>query len=81
MSVGVDEARYYQAPCGVDDTRSTVGRGDLRAGAERKNRVAAKRHRAVGQNGAALIHGDDDAAEHENVGHGAIGTGIIGVAH
>ena len=60
---------------------ATVGRGDLGAGAERKNRVAAKRQRAVGQNGAALVHGDDDAAEHEDVGRGAIGTGVIGVTH
>ena len=47
MSVGVDETEYHQAPCSVDDTRSAVGRGDLRAGAERKNRVAAKRQRAA----------------------------------
>jgi hypothetical protein len=79
--VSVDETRYHQAPCGVDDTRSTVGAGDLRAGAERKNRVAAERQCAVGQNGAALIHGDDDAAEHKNVGRDAIGTGVIWVTH
>jgi len=77
VSVGVDKTGYHQAPCSVDDTRSAVGRGDLRAGAKRKNRVAAKRQRAVGQNGAALVHGDNNAAKHENVGRGAIGTGVV----
>jgi len=77
VSVGVDKTGYHQAPCSVDDTRSAVGRGDLLAGAERKNRVATTRQRSFGQNGAALVHGDDYAAEHEDVGRGAIGTGVV----
>ena len=81
VGVGVDETGYHQAPCGVDDSRSTVGGSDLRAGAERNDRIAVNRQRAVRQNGAALVHGDDDAAEHENVGRDAIGTGVIGVTH
>jgi len=30
---------------------------------------------------AATAHGNDNTTEHENVGHGSIGSGIIGVTH
>ena len=81
MGVGVDEAGDHQAPCGVDDSRATVGRSNLRARAERNDRIAVNRQRAVRQNGAALIHGDDDAAEHKDIGRDAIGTGFVRVTH
>ena len=81
VSMGIDETGYHQAPCGLDNSRSTVGGGNLCAGAKGDDRVAAKRQRSVGQNGAALVHGDNNAAEHENVGHGAIGTGVVWVTH
>ena len=68
-------------PVASTDRRATVGRSNLRARAERNDRVAVNRQCALLQNATAFIHGDDDAAEHEDIGRNAIGTGVIGVAH
>jgi hypothetical protein len=79
--VGIDETGDHQTACGVDDGRRMVSRGNLRARPESSDRVAANRQRSIRQDGAMLVHGDDDAPEHEDIGRGAIGSRVIGSTH
>lgn len=81
VSVSVDETGDHQASGGVDDGGGTVSRRDLRSRADDGDRIVLNRDCPIRQDRPGRVHGNDDAAEYQNVGSGLLRTGIIGLAH